>query len=369
MAGQAPGAPSTGTARTTLATVAELAGVSVATVSKVLNGRHDVADDTRARVEVVLRQRAYVAPSRRRVEAEAGRTVELVFDHGLHAYTAEVVVGVLDAATDAGVTVTVRSGPDRRDAPVPDTPRTWVRRLVAAGRLGVVAITGELTTPYVTELDRSRVPVVVVDPLNAQLARLTSVGSTNFAGGFAAGEHLLGLGHRRIAFLGALPAAPCSVARLGGLKAALDRQGAPLAPALHVVETGFDYESGLAGGARLLDRPEPPTAVFATCDEIALGVVEAARRRGIRVPQELSVVGFDDSRLAAMASPPLTTVRQPLAEMGAVALRTLLRLTAGEVLDAPHVELSTRLVVRASTARPAGTVRRPPPTPADAGPR
>ena len=103
-------------------------------------------------------------------------------------------------------------------------------------------------------------------------------------------------------------------------------------------------------GAALLDLAHPPTAVFAASDEMARGVIEAARTRGLRVPQDLSVVGFDDTEIARIASPPLTTVRQPLREMGAVALRTALRLAAGEQIDSHHVELATELVVRDSTA-------------------
>ena len=112
----------------------------------------------------------------------------------------------------------------------------------------------------------------------------------------------------------------------------------------------FLYQDGIAGAAALLDLPEPPTAIFAGSDETAVGVIEAARTRGLRVPEDLSVVGFDDTRLARFVSPPLTTVRQPLLEMGGVALRTALRLAAGEKLDSHHVELATQLVVRHSTA-------------------
>ena len=103
----------------------------------------------------------------------------------------------------------------------------------------------------------------------------------------------------------------------------------------------FNYADGVAGATALLDLPEPPTAVFAGSDETAAGVIEAARVRGLRVPEDLSVVGFDDTQLARFCAPPLTTVRQPLQEMGGVALRTALRLVAGEKLDSHHVELAT----------------------------
>jgi LacI family transcriptional regulator len=112
----------------------------------------------------------------------------------------------------------------------------------------------------------------------------------------------------------------------------------------------FHYQDGLDGAPRMLSLLRRPTAIFAASDELARGVIEAARSVGLSVPDDLSVVGFDDTEIARIASPPLTTVRQPLQEMGAVALRTALRLVAGEKIDANHVELATELVVRASTA-------------------
>ena len=136
----------------------------------------------------------------------------------------------------------------------------------------------------------------------------------------------------------------------------MEAAGVP-APDDVVVAGHFRYQDGIDAGASLLDRPDRPTAVFAGCDEAAVGLVEAARLRGLRVPEDLSVVGFDDTQLARYASPPLTTVRQPLREMGGVALRTALRLAAGERLDSHHVELATELVVRHSTAPPAGLRR------------
>jgi LacI family transcriptional regulator len=320
----------------------------VATVSKVLNGRSDVAAETRARVQQVLQLHEYAPPAPRRAEAQGVQTVELVVDHGLHAYTAEVVQGLLDAAADLGVTITVSSGPRSPDA-VREPATSWARRLANTGRRAVVAITGELTTAHLGALDRARVPVVVIDPLNPQLARLTSVGSTNFAGGMSAGRHLLALGHRRIGYAGGTPTAACNQARLGGLRAAIEAEGV-VVPAEYVTSGTFDYGSGLIGGAAMLDLPERPTAIFAGSDEVALGVIEAARERGLRVPQDLSVVGFDDTQLARMASPPLTTVRQPLGEMGGVALRTALRLADGQAVESHHVELATSLVVRGSTA-------------------
>jgi LacI family transcriptional regulator len=124
------------------------------------------------------------------------------------------------------------------------------------------------------------------------------------------------------------------------------------------VRTGsYHFSDGLTGGTALLDLPCPPTAVFAGSDETAAGLIEAGRSRGLRIPAELSIVGFDDTQVARYASPPLTTVRQPLREMGAVALRTALRLAAGDKLESHHVELATELVVRSSTAPPMSAER------------
>ena len=191
----------------------------------------------------------------------------------------------------------------------------------------------------------------------AKLARslpsrqVTSVGTTNFSGGLAATEHLLSLGHRRIAYLGAVPGVAYNQARMHGYRAALEAAGVTV-PEEYVRNGSEDYEAGVVGGAILLDLPTRPTAVFVATDECAAGVVEAARVRGLHIPEDLSIVGFDDTAVARLLSPPLTTVRQPLREMGRVALRTAMQLAAGERLDSHHVELATELVVRNSTGPP-----------------
>jgi LacI family transcriptional regulator len=200
-------------------------------------------------------------------------------------------------------------------------------------------------------LSRTRLPLVVIDPLNLPGTEMASVGATNFAGGLAATEHLLSLGHRRVAYLGGVAGSSVNQARMHGYLAAMAAAEAPVLEG-YVRSGNFQYRDGLDEGRALLDLPERPTAVFVASDESAAGLVEAARSRGLQVPQDLSIVGFDDTQVARLTSPPLTTVRQPVREMGSVALRTALRLAAGEKLDSHHVELATELVVRASTARP-----------------
>ena len=335
--------------RATLANVAASAGVSIATVSKVLNGRNDVAPATRALVQDLLHEHDYVA---RRIRPAQSPTIELFFHGQLNAYHTEVLQGVVEAGAEAGVAVVVSVRPrGQRISGARRRPATWARELATAGRQAAIVVTTEVGAADLTALSRARLPVVVVDPLNLPSARVTSVGSTNFAGGLAATQHLLDLGHRQIAYLGGPATAACNQARMHGYRGAMEAEGAPV-PDGYVRTGRFSYEHGIAGGAVLLDLPQPPTAVFAGSDETALGVIEAARARGLRVPEDLSVVGFDDTPVARLAAPPLTTVRQPLREMGAVAVRTALRLAAGERVDSHHVELATELVVRQSTAHP-----------------
>ncbi|MCW2811903.1 MAG: LacI family transcriptional regulator [Friedmanniella sp.] len=335
----------------TLATVAASAGVSVATVSKVLNGRADVGPETRARVQSLLQEHDYVerrSDTTRRTQVQQP-TVELVFHGRQSSYSVEVLQGVLQAATEAEVAVAVSVRPRHQRSAGVEGTASWVRRLVTAGRQAVIDVVDDVNQGDLTGLSRARLPLVVIDPINLPRRQVTSVGATNFSGGLAATQHLLDLGHRRIGYMGAEPSSTYNQARLHGYRAALEAAGIPAMEG-YARAGGSHYEDGVAGGAELLDLPERPTAVFAATDELAAGVIEAARVRGLRVPQDLSVVGFDDTELASLLSPPLTTVRQPLREMGAVALRTALRLAAGEALESHRVELATELVVRSSTA-------------------
>jgi LacI family transcriptional regulator len=334
----------------TLATVAASAGVSIATVSKVLNGRADVGPATRARVQTLLQQHDYVE---RRAEppgrgAAQQSTVELVFHGRQSSYSIDILQGVLSAASESGVTVAISVRPRHQRSAGVEPTATWVRRLAAAGRQAVIDVVDDVGRGDLIGLTKAGLPLVVIDPLNLPRRQVTSVGATNFAGGLAATEHLLGLGHQRIAYIGAETTSMYSQARLHGYRAALEAAGVEV-PKAYVRNGGSHYEDGVAGAAALLSR-ERPTGVFAATDELAAGAIEAARARGMRVPEDLSVVGFNDTEIARFLSPPLTTVRQPLREMGRIALRTALRLAAGETLDFHHIELATELVVRSSTA-------------------
>ncbi|AWB86549.1 LacI family DNA-binding transcriptional regulator [Mycetocola zhujimingii] len=332
-----------------LATVAELAGVSAPTVSKVINGRDDVAEATRVRVQAALDQVGYRSPSQRRIRSTGPAMVDLVI--GVHdgAYSMEVLRGILDYAVTVDVDVVVSSHTPNKLSRVDH--EEWAQRMKESGRTGIIFVTSQVSSDQVRAFSQRGIAVVVIDPLNPPPpGGYASVGATNWAGGKAATEHLLSLGHERVAFLGGPVAAECSIARLHGYLAALMSRGIA-SRADYVFDGGFNRETGVAATRAVLDLAEPPTAIFAASDTIALGVLEVARERGLRVPDDLSLVGFDSTPLAEQTLPRLTSVAQPLQEMGRAALRGVLRLARGEQLDSAHTELATELVVRDSTAR------------------
>ena len=334
--------------RPTLAVVAAEAGVSLPTVSKVVNGRPDVAPGTRARVERLLDELNYQRPGPRR--GRRAGLIDLIFNGLDSPWAVEILRGVEDWCAGHGMAVAVsavRHGSAR--------PAGWTGALASHDTEGVILVTAELSAGQLARLRADGIPLVVVDPVNLPDPALPSVGATNWAGGIAATEHLLSLGHRRIGMITGPQGYICSRARADGYRNALEQAGLPADPAL-LRHGDFQHEGGFRRGGELLDLADPPTAIFAGSDQQALGVYEVARQRGLRVPQDLSVVGFDDLPAARWVSPPLTTVRQPLADMGRVAAEMLGDLIAGTPLRGQRVELSTELVIRDSTGRP-GTGR------------
>jgi LacI family transcriptional regulator len=330
--------------KTTLTAIAAEAGVSLPTVSKVLNGRPDVAPATRARVEQLLDTHQYARGAGRRSRRTG--LVDLVFSGLDSPWAVEILRGVEEwgSLRETAVAVSlVRRGDVR--------PASWTTAATSHHTDGVILVTSRLTAPQVDQLRGAGIPLVVVDPANAPPADIPSVGATNWAGGFTAIEHLLSLGHRRIAAITGPVDFLCSLARVDGYRSALERAGVPSDPAL-VRYGDFHHEGGFGCARELLAGGRPPTAIFAGSDQQAFGVYEAARQRGLRIPEDLSVIGFDDLPVARWASPPLTTVRQPLAEMGSTAAEMLGDLIEGVPLRANRVELSTELIVRESTAAP-----------------
>jgi LacI family transcriptional regulator len=337
------GAGRTGGRRITLASIAEQAGVSMATVSKVLNGRADVAADTRARIQQLLSDQNYL-PLQRNTS-----TVDLIFSDLDSPWAVEILRGVESNLTNRGMAVVVSSVQRHGSA----RPPSWTRTIARHHSAGVLLVMSQLTARQWRELQQHDTPLVVIDPADIPGPEVPSVGATNWSGGIAATEHLLQLGHRRIAMISGPQEYLCSRARVDGYRHALEQSGVEFDTDL--VRWGdFRQEGGFRWALELLDQPNRPTAIFGGSDEQALGSYEAARQLGLAIPGDLSVIGFDDLPLARWLPPPLTTVRQPLADMGAMAAEMLLRLIAGRDLASRRVELATELVVRESTAPPAG---------------
>lgn len=331
--------------KATQAVIARAAGVSVPTVSKVLNGRPDVSPHTRQRVEALLTRYGYVpTPSR---DAAHYRVVEVVLNDLDGTWGSTILAAVEDVLVETGLgmnvsTVRSRSAPDGRNA-------TWYDAAVSRRPAGMLLALVGLTSAQRRQLGELGIPYVILDPVAMPGPDVPSVGATNWAGGLAATEHLLALGHRRIAIIGGPPKLLCSRARLDGYRAALSRAGVEIRPE-YIRAGDFHSASGYRATGELLALPEPPTAVFACSDPMALGAYRACRDSGIGIPDQLSVVGFDDLPEAQWVEPSLTTVRQPLADMTRTAMRFLLDAIEKEAPDSRRVELATPLVERDSAA-------------------
>jgi LacI family transcriptional regulator len=336
--------------RVTVADIAAEAGVSRATVSKVLNGRPDVAPATRAQIETMLAELGYV-PTKRTKKAMAadkrGGLIEMLFNDPSTPWAVEMIRGGEAAARAARVGIVVSAldnGPKRA--------QQWLEDVADRGSRGIILALSELSASDRKRIAKLGVPAILVDPVGDFDSDVPSIGASNWGGGMAATQHLIDLGHRRIGTITGPMRFLCSQARLAGYRAALERAGIPFDNGL--VEHGdFHYSSGFKSALALLGRPDPPTAIFAANDEQAVGVYAAIQQSDLSVPHDLSVVGFDDVPMTQWITPPLTTIRQPIADLAALAVRTLLAHAEGGELPQGRIELSTTLVVRGSTVQPA----------------
>ncbi|MGW5972720.1 LacI family DNA-binding transcriptional regulator [Streptomyces sp. NPDC055186] len=328
--------------RVTLAAVAKEAGVSMPTVSKVLNGRSDVSRATRTKVEHLLETHGY---RRRGQSASRSPLIEIVFHELDSIWSMELIKGVENVAKENRATVALTES-GTRHTPAPD----WLPGVLRRRPLGVVLVFSALPEDVKHRLRAAAVPFVVIDPAGDPDPDVPSVGSANWAGGLAATRHLTDLGHERVAIVTGPEDMLCSLARLDGYRSALAMAGLETDPRLTRFGD-FHVRGGFEHAMDLLDGPDRPTAIFAGSDLQALGVLEAARVRGLRVPEDLSVVGYDDVPPAQWSSPPLTTVHQPLRHMAEEAARMLLRPDVPGTA-AQRIELATHLVVRQSTAPP-----------------
>ncbi|MGO9901096.1 MAG: LacI family DNA-binding transcriptional regulator [Solirubrobacteraceae bacterium] len=338
-----------GQARLTIREVASLAGVSTATVSRVINGRADVSERARKAVMRVVREHGY-STNRTARGLSGGRTglvgVTLPVLH--HSYFSLILSGAAEALYDHDMRMVLCPTHHEHAREV-----TLLERLMEGTTDGALLILPEESGDELSALHEHGYRFVIVDPHKPLYEGVPTVSAAHSSGASEAVEHLLELGHHRIGAVTGPRGWIATEERLRGYRGAHAAIGVIPDPALEI-ESDFHVEGGLRAARELLDLDDPPTAIFAFNDMLAIGVMQAAHQRGIRVPEELSVVGFDDTFEASIVTPALTTVRQPLAEMGRMAVAQLVRLLADQRIEALHVELGTSLVVRDSTAAPWG---------------
>jgi LacI family transcriptional regulator len=333
--------------RTTIREIAAIAGVSIATVSRVVNGSGYVSEKTRRAVEGVIRDHGYTANRSARGLASGRSGLVGVTVPRIHpSYFSLIVAGIADALYEHDMRIVLCPTLHQHDREV-----SLLERLVHGTIDGGVLVLPEESTGELRTLMTHGFRFVVVDPRTRIEGPVPTVSAANSSGADQAIRHLLDLGHRRIAAITGPHGWMATVERTRGYHAALAAAGVPVDPKL-VIESNFDVDGGRDSAEILLQLAEPPTAIFAYNDQLAIGAMQTAFARNLRVPEDLSIVGFDDTAEAEMVTPTLTTLRQPLAEMGRMGVSLLTRLLDNRQLEALHVELETQLIVRGSTGPP-----------------
>jgi LacI family transcriptional regulator len=345
-----------GRARLTITDIAQLAGVSKKTVSRVINKAPYVNHKTRSRVEAIIAERGYQPdPQARGLAFRRSFLVGLIHDNPNSQYVENVHLGILDALADRGYELVIRPC-DRRSPKFLEDMRSFVERL---------RLFGVVLTPSVSDDERL---AKLLESADCPYVRITCASGSDRAarvvlthdarGAAAAARRLAELGHRRIAYISGPPMFRSAHERRAGFISGLAEYGLELAPEL-TVPGAYTYESGLARGRELLRRPDRPTAIFAGNDEMASGVYGAAHELGIRIPDDLSLIGFDDAPIATRMWPAMTSVRLPVREMGRAAAEKLFA-KPKEPAKAPPSEFTPELIERQSTAPPLGAPPRRP---------
>jgi LacI family transcriptional regulator len=332
--------------RVTLQDVASFVGVSIPTVSKVLNKSQEVNEETRERVTQALETLGYY----RRVNTAATRTglLEFVITELDTAWATTLLQGADAEANKNGYSLILTVTHDRDDK-----QRDWIKSLSERATDGIVLV---VTSPKQLPKNWSKslsTPVVIIDEMGAYDNDTPSVGATNWIGGFTATKHLIDLGHKRIGMVTCPQVSRLNEERYAGYREALNKAGIEFDPTI-VSEEENSPSGGQKGARKLLKAKNAPTAIFAGSDEQAFGVYEEAFINEIRIPQDLSVVGFDDVHTSQWTTPPLTTVQNPIHQMAAIAVRTVLDIREGKNDVSSRVEISTKLIVRSSTSVPKG---------------
>jgi LacI family transcriptional regulator len=327
--------------------VAERAGVSVTSVSHVINQTRLVSDDLRERVLTAMNELGYqpnaLARSLRRKETY---TIGVIMTNSADPFFAEVTRGVEDACFEQGYNIILCNSDSDLDKELFYTNELIKKRV--DGILFLAA--GGKSTQHIRTMQERKTPLVVVDRYIPDLA-VDTVLIDNARGGWLATHHLIELGHRRIGCITGPSDLTLSAERVTGYRRALQEAGILVDEGL-IVKGNFQYETGYQAAQQFLTETKPPTAIFACNDLMAIGVINAAVKQGWQVPDRLSVIGFDDIRMAAYTNPLLTTVAQPKYEMGSIATTMLLERIHQQEMAPRQKLLDTHLVVRESTAPP-----------------
>lgn len=326
----------------TVLDVAREAGVSVSTVSRIINGTVKVSDDKRIAVEEAIRKLEF-KPNlfARSLKKGTTMTIGVLTQDVESPFFTRVMCGLEEGIVGTGYALIIVSG--HWDA-AEEAER--IKLLMARRVDGLVILTGHLSDAQIADFAQTQPIVVTGRQIDAPNVR--SVFFSNHEGGYLATRHLISLGHRRIAFIAGPATHIDAVSRFEGYQAALAEAGIALDPAL-IVQGDFKENGGVFAMNRLIDSGAPFTAVFAANDQTALGARMVLSRRGIRVPDDVSLVGFDDLPTSAYLTPPLTTIRQPLFEVGQHSANLMMDMLGlpGKDVTLPPLEL----VVRETTRR------------------
>lgn len=333
---------------TTIRDLAKRAGVSVATISRVLNHYPDVSEETKERVQALVRELNYrPSAAARSLVTRRSNVIGVFFlqDHAqamlLHPFFQEVVVGFKRAVGSAGFDLLQFTNQKAGQLDF-----SYTRRCRHHQVDGVVLMGVSRHDPGMVELAASGIPCMCID-VDIVGKRAGYVMSHNRGGAQSAVRHLVGLGHRQVAMINGRTTDLVGHDRFMGYRDGLNEAGLPYR-AEYVLEDDFTWEHGYAAMQRLLLLPEPPTSVFAAADLVAMGAIKAIQERGLSVPQDIAIVGFDDIQVAAMVHPALTTVRQQKADLGRIAGESLVRMIEDPHATAQITTLPTELIIRES---------------------
>ena len=326
--------------------VAERAGVSVTTVSHVINETRPVSDGLRQRVLTAMDELGY-QPNRlaRSLRLQETHTIGMIVPDSANPFFAEVARGIEDTSFEQSYNVILCNSDGNLDKEL-----LYTNVLVEKQVDGILFVAAGVSTEHIRALQTRRMPLVLVDRDIPGVA-VDSVLTDNARGGWQAIHYLIELGHRRIGCITGPSDVTPSAERVTGYRQALREAGIAADENL-VVKGDFQYESGFRATQQLLEVNDPPTAVFACNDLMAVGAISAVIESGRRVPADLSVIGFDDVPLASFTNPPLTTIAQPKYEMGALATTMLLERVQDRDMPPRRKLLDTSLFVRHSTASP-----------------